>query len=138
MLFRSRKIIGKSKDKAKGTKEGKLTEKSKKTPELKRQQKTDGTEVFTQPLPKADANTPADKVVDIAGQKLSAVDVPPNTPIVVSTDPTTNEKIVGTDLNPKDVTAIKEGDGTYTYYPSNQVQGGGTNDNKGKIGRAHV
>ena len=79
---------------------------------------------------KADANTPADKVVDIAGQKLSAVDVPPNTPIVVSTDPTTNEKVVGTDLNPKDVTAVQGSDGTYSYYPSNKIQDG-TNDSKG-------
>lgn len=131
-----RKIVGKSKDKAKGTKEGKKSDRDKRradrkeTRELKRQKKADGTEVFTNPLPKADANTPADKVVDIAGQKLSAVDVPANTPIVVSTDPTTGEKIVGTDLNPQDVTAIKEGDGTYSYYPANQIQGG-TTDSKG-------
>jgi len=130
----SRKILGKSKEKASGTKEGRKADRDnrraerKEARELKRQKKEDGSEVFTQPLPKADANTPADKIVDIAGQKLSAVDVPANTPIVVSTDPTTGEKVVGVDLKPQDVTAIKEDDGTYSYYPANQVQGGNTND----------
>ena len=126
-----RKILGKSKEKASGTKEGRKADRDKRKAdrkearELKRQKKEDGSEVFSQPLPKADANTPADKIVDVAGQKLSAVGVPANTPIVVSTDPTTGEKVVGVDLNPKDVTAIKEDDGTYSYYPTNQVQGGG-------------
>ena len=132
-----RKIVGKSKDKAKGTKEGrkadrdKRREQRKETRELKRQQKADGTEVFTLPLPKADANTPADKIVDVAGQKLSAVGVPANTPVVEVTDPTTGEKIVGVDLKPQDVTAIKEGDGNYSYYPANQIQGGTADAGKG-------
>lgn len=132
----SRKILGKSKEKASGTKEGRKADRDKRradrkeATELKRQKKEDGSEVFTQPLPKADASTPADKIVDVAGQKLSAVDVPANTPIVVSTDPTTGEKVVGVDLKPQDVTAIKESDGTYSYYPTNQLQGGGTTDEK--------
>jgi hypothetical protein len=128
-----RKILGKSTDKASETKEGRKADRDKRRAErkenreLKRQQKPDGSDVFTQPLKPADANTPADKVVTIEGQKLSAVDVPANTPIVVSTDPKTGEKVVGVDLKPQDVTAIKENDGTYSYYPANQVQGGNTN-----------
>lgn len=143
-----RKILGKSKDKAVGTKEGKKADRDKRRQErkdareLKRQQKSDGKDAFTNPLPKADANTPADKIVDIEGQKLSTVGVPADKPIVVVTDPKTGEKIVGTDVSANDVTAIKEDDGTYSYYPSDKIGGTTTNDsNKGmsstmKIGLA--
>lgn len=139
-----RKKVGKNKNKVAGTTEKKGTSggTTANTNSLVQQKTEDGKDAFTKQLPKADANTPADKIVDVAGQKLSAVGVPANTPIVVATDPTTGEKIVGVDVKPEDVTAIKGADGTYSYYPTNEVQGGATNDtNKGmsstmKIGLA--
>lgn len=118
-----RKIIGKNKDKVKGSKEG--TKDTKKGgAELTQSQTNDGKNVLTQKLPNADANTPADKIVDIGGQKLSTVDVPADKPIVVATDPNTGAKTVGVEFNPEETTAIKGQDGNYSYYRNDKVSGG--------------
>jgi hypothetical protein len=133
-----RKKVGKNKNKVAGTSEKKGTDLpawllppkagASNSNELAHQKTESGVDIFTKTLIPATASTPQEKVVTIEGQKLSTVGVPANTPIVVSTDPTTGEKVVGVDLNPKDVTAIQGSDGTYSYYPSSQVQSGGTKD----------
>lgn len=116
-----RKLVAKNKNKVEGAKESSGKAKTSGS-ELAQQKTDDGKDAFTDKLKPADANTPADKIVDIEGQKLSTVGVPADKPIVVSTDPTTGQKIVGVDYKPEEVTAVKGADGNYTYYPTNRVQ----------------
>ena len=98
--------------------------------ELAQQKTESGKDIFTKTLLPATATTPQEKIVTIEGQKLSTVDVPANKPIVVSTDPTTGAKTIGVDYTPNEVTGVKNADGNYTYYPTDKVSGGTTDDSK--------
>jgi hypothetical protein len=113
-------VVAKSKKLVKGAKKGKKGDKPK-GKELVQQKDKSGKETFTETLKPATADTPADKVVTIEGQKLSAVDVPADKPIVVSTDPTTGKKVVGVEYKPEETTAIEGADGNLSYYPTNKV-----------------
>jgi hypothetical protein len=113
-------VVAKSKNLVKGAKKGNKGAKVKGA-ELKQQKTKDGNTVLTETLKPATATTPAEQIVTVEGQKFSAVDVPKDKPIVVSTDPTTGAKTVGVEYKPEETTAVEGADGNLSYYPTNRV-----------------
>lgn len=113
-------VVTKSKNLVKGSKKGKKGSKVKGT-ELTQQKTKDGNTVLTEKLKPATATTPAEQIVTVEGQKFSAIDVPKDKPIVVSTDPTTGAKMVGVEYKPEETTAVEGADGNLSYYPTNRV-----------------
>jgi hypothetical protein len=139
----SRKVLGKSKEKDKGTKEERKTDRDKrrkerqtdrdkrrtdkeKDRELRRQQNEKGENTYQENLPKADANTPDDKKVKVGGETYSKEGVPNDKQVVVTTDQNTGQKSVGVEYNPNEVVAVKGDDGNYSYYRDGGSQGANT------------
>lgn len=128
-----RKILGKSKEKDKGTKEERKAERDKRRKErkeekeLRRQQNEKGETTYQQNLKKADANTSDDKKVNVNGETYSTEGIPKDKQIVVTTDEKTGEKSVGVEYKADEVVAVKGDDGNYSYY-KNDASGGTTND----------
>lgn len=129
----SRKILGKSKEKDKGTKEERKADRDKRRTErkdsrdkrrterkeekeLQRQQNEKGETTYQQNLAKADANTPDDKKVKVGGETYSTEGVPKDKQVVVTTDQKTGEKSVGVEYKADEVVAVKGDDGNYSYY----------------------
>ena len=86
-----------------------LTE-GEKEPELKL-----GGDVFTKELPLATANTKPENVVDIAGKKYDATDIPKGKEIVETVNES-GQKIAGVEFKPEEVVAVTGKDGNIEYY----------------------
>jgi hypothetical protein len=86
-----------------------LTE-GEKEPELKL-----GGDVFTQPLPPATPNTKPENVVDVAGKKYDATNVPKGKQIVETVNEN-GQAIAGVEFKPEEVIAVPGKDGNIEYY----------------------
>jgi hypothetical protein len=79
-------------------------------------------DVFTEKLPMATAQTPPEKVVEVAGQKFDTTSLPPNKEIVQTTDENGNQ-IAGVEYQPSEVIAVTGSDGNIEYYKENEKSG---------------
>ncbi len=114
---------GKAKENAKKLIHHKKKEKSK-TPEKGKgkepEKKGEDNDVFTKELPPATPNTPAENVVDIAGKKYDATDIPKGKEIVETVNEN-GQKIAGVEFKPEEVVAVTGADGNIEYHTPDAV-----------------
>lgn len=132
-------VVKKTKNLAKGTKKagkGSKVKSGKKALIHSTTSPKGGEDKFIGALPQATASTPKEKIVVIEGQKLSAVDIPANKPLIVATDPSTGKKSVGVEYKANEVVGVENIDGTYDYHPTADVEESSTSkmSNLMKIG----
>ena len=84
-----------------------------------------GSSTFIQPLPPATSSTTPENTVDVDGKKYNAENIPKDNKIAVVTDPTTGQTIVGAEIPPSNVTAVKGADGKYDYYADKDLKAKG-------------
>ncbi|MEI7960695.1 MAG: hypothetical protein WCI04_00005, partial [archaeon] len=81
-----------------------------------------GKDVFTKELPPATPSTPPQNVVEVAGQKFDATDIPKGKEIVETVDGS-GKKIAGVEFAPEEVVAVQGADGNIEYYTPESVSG---------------
>jgi hypothetical protein len=80
------------------------------------------TDLFTKVLPPAKASTPPENIVDIAGKKYDATDVPKGKEIVETIDESGN-KIAGVEFKANEVVGVTGADGNIEYHTPDAVGG---------------
>lgn len=80
------------------------------------------TDIFTKELPPAKASTPPENIVDIAGKKYDATDVPKGKQIVETIDENGN-KIAGVEFKANEVVGVTGADGNIEYHTPDAVGG---------------
>lgn len=79
-----------------------------------------GADVFTKPLPPATSATPPSNIVDIAGKKFDASELPSGKEVVQTTDENGNA-IAGVEYQPSEVVAVTGADGNVEYHTPDAV-----------------
>jgi hypothetical protein len=79
-------------------------------------------DIFTKELPPATPNTPPENIVDIAGKKYDATDVPKGKEIVETINEN-GQKIAGVEFKPEEVVAVTGTDGNIEYHTQEAVGG---------------
>ena len=79
-----------------------------------------GADVFTKPLPEATAGTPPDKIVDVAGKKFDASELPSGKEVVQTTDES-GQTIAGVEYQPSEVVAVTGANGNVEYHTPDAV-----------------
>ena len=77
-------------------------------------------DVFTKELPLADANTPKENIVDVAGKKFDASSLPSGKEVVQTTDES-GKPIAGIEYQPSEVVAVTGADGNVEYHTPDAV-----------------
>lgn len=95
------------------------TEEEKKAEQNKTPNDT-GKDVFTKELPPATPSTPPQNVVEVAGQKFDATDIPKGKEVVETVDES-GKKIAGVEFTPEEVVAVQGADGNIEYHTPENV-----------------
>lgn len=79
-----------------------------------------GRDVFTKELPLATPSTPKENIVDVAGKKFDASELPSGKEVVQTTDESGNA-IAGVEYQPSEVVAVTGADGNVEYHTPDAV-----------------